>query len=524
MTSPVLLIADDPVLGQQITEIIKDHPVLCCNPSEAAEFCRDQSVRVALVAEDLVGMSGIALFDSLRAANPELVGLLIAAENNSVMPCLAAMESGFSGLLSQPLDPEQLQSRVNRAMESTALREENARLRALLPLYGLGEKFISSTEEQQVLDYLLDVVAAQTAADNLSVMLFNEEEGCLRIAASRGMSEELARKIKIRPGDKIAGWVFAERKPVILNRETQQDSPFADLLKRPEIVSAVSFPMIVRERIFGVLNVSHTDGDVRFADSSIEMLGILCTQAALALENVRSIASMEEKTRLQTLLEQYVAPEVAELMLAGDADLATGLGEIRKVTVLFADIRNFTGMVQQLSLDVLRNFLNEFFQVFTETIFQHRGMVDKFMGDAVLAIFGAPIELDNANLSAVETALAICGRFAELKERWQQQDPFFATIDLGIALTCGEIFLGNVGSARRLDYTVIGTEVNIAQRLAAKSLACTIYITDAVGRDLEEGRFALTDMGEMDLRGVNQPVRAFTVQEPGRHNQPGGRG
>jgi adenylate cyclase len=141
-------------------------------------------------------------------------------------------------------------------------------------------------------------------------------------------------------------------------------------------------------------------------------------------------------------------------------------------------------------------------------------MVDKFMGDAVLAIFGAPVELDNANLAAVETALAICERFAELKERWRRQDPFFATIDLGIALSCGEIFLGNVGSARRLDYTVLGTEVNIAQRLAAKSSACTIYITDAVRRDLEDEQFAITDMGEMALRGVLQPVRAFTIKRP----------
>ncbi len=516
MASVVLLIAEVPALCQQITEIIQEYPVVCCSPSEAAEVCHDKPVKLVLVAEDLAGMSGIALFDSLRSANPELAGLLIAAEDNSTMPYLAAMESGFCGLLKSPLDPEKLRSKVGRAMEATALREENVRLQALLPLYGLGEKFLSSTEEQQVLDYLLDVVAEQTAADNLSVMLFNEEEGCLRIAASRGMSEELAAKIKIRPGDKIAGWVFAERKPVILNRETQKDSPFADLLKRPEIVSAVSFPMIVREQIFGVLNVSHTDGDVRFAESSIEMLGILCTQAALALENVRSIAAREEKTRVQTLLEQYVAPEVAQLMLAGDADLASGLGEIKRVTVLFADIRNFTGMVQRLPLELLRNFLNEFFQVFTETIFQHQGMVDKFMGDAVLAIFGAPIELANANRSAVETALAICERFGELKDRWQRQDPFFATIDLGIALTCGEIFLGNVGSARRLDYTVIGTEVNIAQRLAAKSSACTIYITDAVGCDLEEGKFVLTDKGEMELRGVNEPVRAFTVQGTGK--------
>lgn len=509
MISPVLLITESLELGQQVIKILSQYPVICCTGAEAIELCRVQSFRVALVSEDLAGLSGIALFESLKSIRPSLVGLLIAAENDPAVPCISAMESGFTGLFCRPLDPEQLQSRVDRIMESTELREENARLRALLPLYGLGEKFLSSTTEEEVLESLLDVVAEQTAADSLSVMLYDEQEGCLRIAASRGMEEELARTIRIQPGDKIAGWVFAERKPVILNRDTQKDSPFASLLKRPEIVSAVSFPMIVRDRILGVLNVSHTDGDTQFTNSSIEMLGILCTQASLALDNVRSIASMEQKTRVQTLLEQYVAPEVAQLMLAGDADMATGLGEIKRVTVLFADIRNFTGMVQLLPLAMLRDFLNDFFQVFTETIFQHRGMVDKFMGDAVLAIFGAPIELEHANASAVATACAICERFAELKQRWQQRDPFFASIDLGIALTCGDLFLGNVGSARRLDYTVIGTDVNIAQRLAAKSSGCRIYITEAVRHELEDDWLDWEDMGKLELKGVHQPVRAF---------------
>jgi adenylate cyclase len=509
MISPVLLITESSELCQQITEILDQYPVVCCSGAEAAEYCRIQPFRVALVSQNLSSGSGIALFESLKTIRPGLVGLLIACEPDKAVPCLAAMESGFTGLFRRPLDPGQLLKRVERVLESTELREENARLRALLPLYGLGEKFLSSTTEEEVLESLLDVVADQTAADSLSVMLYDEQEDCLRIAASRGIEEELARTIRIQPGDKIAGWVFAERKPVILNRETQKDSPFADLLKRPEIVSAVSFPMLVRDRILGVLNVSHTDGDTRFAESSIEMLGILCTQASLALDNVRSIASMEQKTRVQTLLEQYVAPEVAELMLASDADLAAGLGEIKRVTVLFADIRNFTGMVQQLPLPMLRDFLNDFFQVFTEAIFEHRGTVDKFMGDAVLAIFGAPIELEQANVSAVKTALAICKRFGELKERWRTRDPFFATIDLGIALSCGDMFLGNVGSARRLDYTVIGTNVNIAQRLAAKSSSCRIFITETVRRDLAENDTAWTDMGEMELRGVNFPVRAY---------------
>ncbi|RWX47514.1 adenylate cyclase, partial [Candidatus Electrothrix communis] len=366
-----------------------------------------------------------------------------------------------------------------------------------------------------VLESLLNVIGDQTAADSLSVMLYDKEEGVLRIAASRGIPEEMIDQIRIKPGDKIAGRVFQERKPVILNQETQNDSRFADLLKRPEIVSAVSFPMIVRDKILGVLNVSYTDGDIRFADSDIEILGIFSTQAALAVENVHAFESVAQEARLQALLEQYVAPEVAEVLLASDAALTTGLGEIKEATVLFADIRNFTGMVQEIPLAILREFLNEFFQLFTETIFEYRGTVDKFMGDAVLAIFGALIELDNPSFTAIETALAIQERFADLKKEWEGKDPFFTTIDLGFAVTRGEMFLGNVGSARRLDYTVIGTEVNIAQRLASKATSSRIYITDKVLEDLERKQPArkvlVKDVGKMVLKGVQYSVPTFSV-------------
>ncbi len=515
MVPDILLITEQPELFQQVTDILSEYDVDWCSAREALSVCVHQPVRVILVADELAEAGGIELFDNLRISRPSLLGFLIVAKDASTKLCPAAMESGFSGMFSRPLDPEQMQSRVSKAMEAAALREENARLRALLPLYGLGENFMSSTNQHDVLESLLNVIGDQTAADSLSVMLYDEEEGVLRIAASRGIPEKMIDKIKIKPGDKIAGRVFQERKPVILNQETQNDSRFADLLKRPEIVSAVSFPMIVRDKILGVLNVSYTDGDIRFADSDIEILGIFSTQAALAVENVHAFESVAQEARLQALLEQYVAPEVAEVLLASPAALTTGLGEIKEATVLFADIRNFTGMVQEVPLAVLRDFLNEFFQLFTETIFEYRGTVDKFMGDAVLAVFGALIELDNASFTAIETALAIRERFAVLKKEWRHRDPFFVTLDLGFGITRGEMFMGNVGSARRLDYTVIGTEVNIAQRLASKATSSSIYITDKVRDELVQKQVdqqvILKDVGKMVLKGVQYSVPTFSV-------------
>jgi adenylate cyclase len=166
--------------------------------------------------------------------------------------------------------------------------------------------------------------------------------------------------------------------------------------------------------------------------------------------------------------------------------------------------------VQHIDLETLRQFLNEFFQFFTEEVFRHRGTVDKFMGDAVLAVFGAPVKLNEPCLAAAQAAIAIKARFAALLEQWIGRNSDFRQVDLGIAVTSGTVFLGNIGSARRLDYTVIGQEVNIAQRLAAEASACRVYVTESVLMEID-GRFDVENMGELELRGVENKIRAFCL-------------
>ncbi len=303
MMPDILLIADNTDLYQQVTNILYEYDVDWCVASEASNICIHQPVRVVLVVQDLPGTSRLDLFASLRESWPCLLGFLIVDREVAGNLCpYAVMDSDFSGLFSPPLDPDQVREKVEKAMECASLREENVRCNrpTLTPwYYGLWEHFISFTTKHDVLESLFNVISDQTKADILSVMLYDEMEGVLRIAASRNLPEEIVDKVKTKPGDKIAGRVFQKRRPVILNQETQNESRFADLLKRPEIVSAVSAPMIVRDKILGVLNISYTDGDVRFADSDIEIIGILSTQVAWAIENVDALES-----RLQVLLEE----------------------------------------------------------------------------------------------------------------------------------------------------------------------------------------------------------------------------
>ncbi len=483
--------------------------IRCREEEEFKALCRDQELCLALLVDDPPRVDGRRLFAELGACQPGLAGVLFSATIDKEL-LHGALEAGFSGLVELPVNPAQVDRVVNQALDRYRLRQENTRLRTLIPLYSLGEQFVAASTEQEIHDLLLDAVERQTGASQISVMLYEPREDCLRIVASRGMDPGLAQSIRLQPGDQIAGWVFQQGKPVLLNKEDQASSIFSPLLQQPDIVSAISFPLRIRERILGVLNISQKQTDERFSEADSEMLAILCSQAAIALENLRARLQLAETTRMRTLFEQYVAPEVAELLLAQNSDLM-GLGEVKQVTVLFADIRNFTRLVQHIDLQSLRSFLNEFFQFFTEEVFLYRGTVDKFMGDAVLAVFGAPVKLDQPSMAAANAAVAIKARFAALREQWIRRSENFQRVDLGIAVTSGTVFLGNIGSTRRLDYTVIGNEVNIAQRLAAEASDCRIYATEAVCREVAS-RFDIEELGELQLRGVEKKTRTFCLR------------
>jgi adenylate cyclase len=136
----------------------------------------------------------------------------------------------------------------------------------------------------------------------------------------------------------------------------------------------------------------------------------------------------------------------------------------------------------------LRVFLNSFFDMFGNIIFSHQGMLDKFMGDAALVIFGPPVKMDNPNVAAVSAAHRIVAEFEKSRILWEKKNKIFGKVGLGTGISRGPMFLGNVGSSKRLDYAVLGPDVNIAQRLASETDSGQILITDRVHATLS-GKF-----------------------------------
>lgn len=512
LTRKVLIIGTDPLtasLCMKSLAAVGDLETHCLDVAATAwDEASLPACDLALIHDVPAGMQATDLLLLLRGKNPNMAGILIATQID-VHTAVNAVNAGFSRIVEQPLDGLVLESAIEEALRQLRVREENTRLQTLMPLYRLGERFLQSATIQEVVEELVDAVCREIHVPHVSVMMPATAGGELKIVASRGIGQQLVDRTTLKPGEKIAGWVFANGEPVILNKRTQHSSPFSSHLQRQELAASISFPLKGRGRILGVLNVSQTRPETQYSQSDLELLAIICSQAITAIENLTFIQEREEHARVKALLEQYVSPEVAGLLLRSNQDVMD-VGGIVDLTVLFADIRHFTLLVQHLSLEELRIFLNCFFDCFTREVFANKGTLDKFMGDAALVFFGAPLVIERPSVAAVETAVRIISAFELLRKEWSKKSSFFEQVGLGIGISRGRMFLGNVGSARRLDYTVIGTEVNIAQRLASDTDSGQILITETVYSDIA-GVYAVTKEKSRKLRGMEKEVALYSI-------------
>lgn len=225
----------------------------------------------------------------------------------------------------------------------------------------------------------------------------------------------------------------------------------------------------------------------------------------------KSLEESEEEiarqTRLRGDLSRFMSKDLVDAIVRGEHDLALG-GKRAPVTVLFADVVAFTPLTESRPPEQVVAMLNELFTVLTEVVFRHGGTVDKFMGDCIMAVWGAPVaQPDHADraLAAAEDMM----HFLEVAAaEWQKK--YDVEIRLGIGVSSGEAVVGNVGSSKRMEYTVIGDTVNVAARLESVAAPNQVLVAEGT-RALATDRFELVPVGEKTLSGRAKPVRVFEL-------------
>ena len=219
------------------------------------------------------------------------------------------------------------------------------------------------------------------------------------------------------------------------------------------------------------------------------------------------IERIRRKKMLSTF-KQYVDAKVVDV-LAKDDQFKTRLGgEKRNVAVLFVDIRGFTPLSESLMPEQVVKILNEYLALTTSCILGNNGMLDKFIGDATMAVFNAPHDLDDYVYRAVQTALDMRAGAEELAKKLKEQ--YGKTVYFGIGVNCGDAVVGNIGCDFRMDYTAIGDTVNTAARLESRAKAGEILISEAVYEILKD-RIVAESVGEMELKGKSKPLMVYQV-------------
>jgi len=228
-----------------------------------------------------------------------------------------------------------------------------------------------------------------------------------------------------------------------------------------------------------------------------------------AEKEIAAERELQEKDKLKDTFSRYVSQQVAEKIFRDGVSMS---GERRRATLLFCDIRNFTKMSEHMEPEEVVSFLNDYLSTMVDVIFSYGGTLDKFVGDEIMAVFGAPVSTGHDEENAVLAAVTMRNELNKINEKRQRQG--MPTIQFGIGIHSGDVVAGNIGSDKRMEYTVIGQAVNIASRIEAlnKKLSTDILITqdtfDAVSSIVK-----VTKQPPVLVRGVEKPVQTYLVDD-----------
>jgi len=300
-----------------------------------------------------------------------------------------------------------------------------------------------------------------------------------------------------------------EDKVAILSDNAGEDTRFGgQSILMQQIRSAICCPLVGSEdRVLGVLYVDNVSTTHRFSEHDLEYLIAFAGIAAAGIENQQFLQRIQQEMLARENLTRYFAPQVAA-RIASSREAARLGGDKRPVAVLFSDIRGFTPLSETMNPDDMASLLSEYFTEMVECVFRHDGTLDKFMGDAVMAQWGAPIASGNDADRALQAAIDMMRGLKKLNAKWRTEGR--PQLQHGIAVNYGEAFAGNIGSERRLEFTVIGDTVNTAYRLCSAAEAGQILITEEMRNALVSPP-RLTTCPPMELKGKSQPIPVFCV-------------
>jgi adenylate cyclase len=402
---------------------------------------------------------------------------------------IAAQTKGFVPFDEVARDPQQLRLDYERLRNSWELTRD----------IGLERDF------DKLLEKILMALFKFVKADR-GVILLRDETGALQPRAARRRD---GTDTPIQVSTTILNHVMKER-AAVLTHDASMDFAASKgksmILNR--ISSAIVVPLLHDKDVLGALWLD-SETLAQFQQKDLEMITAVANQATMFIENNLLAKKVEQEIVTRERFSRLLSPNVAEQVISGKLEVKLGGASLNDVTVFNSDIRGFTRMSEGTTPEVMIEMLNEYFEMMVETIFRYDGTLDKFMGDGIMAIWGAPAQHGDDPIRCVQSSLEqmdVLGRYNRARvERGE------APLAIGIGIHTGPLVAGYVGSSRALSYTVIGDTANTSARLCGIALAGQIVISENTLNKLGN-RFEVEELPPAGLKGKEKPLRIFNVK------------
>ena len=460
------------------------------------------------IAEATVSDGDIVTFGKVAFNIIEVVASPAAAPPTPDPPAAAAQAAPQATIVRQvPVkDPDSLEQQVGRLSgESELATGEQREANKLKLLLDISKELSKQQDVDKLLDKVVDITFQVMSVDRVSILMVDAKSGELVPRTSRNrLGDQASAKHVPRS---IAQRCVDERLAILTDNAAADERFKGQSILMQSVRSAMSAPMMGGEgTVLGLIYVDNLTALNSFGDEDLEFLIAFSGIAAVAIENSQLTDKLAHEAVVLSNFQRYFAPNIVEQISSQDGMVQLG-GAKRPVVIFFTDIRGFTSMSENMSPDDIASLLTEYFTEMVSIVFEHSGTLDKFMGDAIMALWGAPLEHDADR--AMQAAIDMMRVLGELNQKWESEGR--PHIDIGIGINYGEVFAGNIGSEQRMEYTVIGDAVNVASRLCSKAARGQVIVSEPFYKALKTPP-EVEALDPLELRGKSDTVPVYQVK------------
>ncbi|MGB7925997.1 MAG: adenylate/guanylate cyclase domain-containing protein [Pyrinomonadaceae bacterium] len=396
----------------------------------------------------------------------------------------------------------------SQASKEDEIKELRRKAEMLAQLCEMSAQLASNFDAVSILDYATNVVMRTIPADCCAALM-TDGNGDPRPVSLRFRNPDSRPLVRQRSISRTAVRTVIEKRVMLSSRDVAKDVDLniSQSAVLQGIRSLACAPLAGRAGVYGALYIDRRDALETFTELDTQLLAAVAAQAATAVESARAHERVQRESLARAAFARFMPEHIIQELVENPQKFQLG-GTNKHVTVLFCDLRGFAKLSHRARPETIVDLLNILFTEMAAEIFQHQGTLNKYLGDGLMALFGAPVGGAEDAKSAVAAALGMQKRIKSVNAQLRAKR--LPTVTLGIGINTGEATVGCIGAEQRSEYTAIGDTVNIASRIEGIAKPGQVLVTRATVEELGN-EFPLSEPWSVEVKNIDEPVRIYSV-------------